>query len=207
MKTFKDRDSQEWELDLTYGEVMRIKQESGDKFDLAEPHAKELGKQLDDDLSLFWELLWFIVRPQAALVMPTAKELRLRGNAQAIPSVPGITAVEFGRRMAADCLISADQAFRQEWADFFRQLQRPDQAAALDALNLIHNATVEKVRQRVEQNQSLKTLPDRVAMKVDQLLTKPFEDLQESLDSILSTSPIENSGFDTKDSPATPAPS
>ncbi len=206
MQTFKDREGQEWEVDLPYGEVVRIKEESQGKFDLAEPQKDELGKRLDEDLSLFWELLWYIVKPQAAIVMPSAGELRRRGNAQAIPSVSGITAAEFGRRMSGDCLIAADEAFRREWQDFFHQLQRPDQAAALGALNLINSATLAKVRAKVESSEALRTLPDRVSAKVDRMLTKPFEDLQASLDSILNDSPIENSGTATKELPATAAP-
>ena len=206
MQTFKDREGQDWEIDLPYGEVVRIKAESADKFDLAEPQKDDLGKRLDEDLSLFWELLWYIVSPQAALVMPSAGELRRRGNAQAIPSVPGITAAEFGRRMSAPCLIAADEAFRREWQDFFHQLQRPDQAAALGALNLINSATLAKVKAKVDGSTALQTLPERVASKLDQVLMKPFEDLQASLDSILGTTLGETSTADTREPHATPAP-
>jgi hypothetical protein len=207
MQKFTDKEGHEWEIELTYGDVLRIKDESKDKFDLAEPKANDLGKRLDEDLALFWELLWFIVQPQAALVMPTVRELKLRGNNDAIPSMPGITAAEFGRRMAADCLVAADRAFRQEWRDFFHHLQRPEKAAALDALNLIHEATFRKVREKFENSRALQTLEEKVSAKVDQILTKPFEDLQASFDLHLSDTPGEISTTDTKDSQDTAAPS
>lgn len=205
MKTFKDREGQEWEIELPYGEITRIKEDSQDQFDLADAQKNELGKRLDDDLSLFFVLLWHIVKPQASFVMPSARELRRRGNAQAVPSVPGITAGEFGRRMSGDVLIAALDAFMQEWADFFHQVQRPDQAAALESISLIRSATVAKIKAKLASSEALQSLPERVNAKVDQILTKPFEDLRASLDLILSGTPGETSTPVTAEQHATPA--
>jgi hypothetical protein len=202
VQKFTDKTGAEWEIELPAGEVFRIAKENA-KFDLLEPERDELAKRLDDELPLFWELLWLVVMPQAEHVMPTAAELKRRGNKDAFPGLPGITGEEFGRRMAGDCLMSAKDLFFIEWRDFFHQIQRPEKAAALETIRIIHQRTVAKVMAKLEASNALQTLPERMDAKLDRVLAKPFSDLQDSFDSILNDTPTVSSGSSQKESPAT----
>lgn len=185
MFKFTDSDGDEWIIALPFGEVLRIKEESKDRFDLLDPHTTELGKKLDEDLIMFWELLQLI----------TTEQQKARK----------ITAKDFGRRMAGDCLIEALKVFYLAWADFFRRIQRLEQAIALEQVSKLRELTIAKVKARLENATVFDELPARTEAKVDQLLTSAFSDLQESLDSILGPSPGATSGTATKASSAKPA--
>lgn len=208
MKKFKDTTQAEWEINLLIGEVERVRIDSkGDgDFNLYEPQENDLGKRLDDDPILFWKLLWHLVKPEAALHDPTAEELARRTKLKQTIEEPGITAEEFGRRMAGDCLIAAQDAFLDEWHDFFHLLQRPDKAAALASINLIRKQTFAKVKAKIEADETLKALPARTGAKIDQLLETQFSDMRASFESILGDSPTANSGSDIKESADTTEP-
>jgi hypothetical protein len=138
MTEFKDKDGTLWSINLTIGLVERVKKASG--WNLYEPDApapaeheakltpgdsagaKTVQDVLWTDLSRFWELLWHLVQDQAA-------ERKIDAEA-------------FGRLMAARCLIDAHQAFWHEWADFFRQLQRPDAALVLEKMETLRAAAI-----------------------------------------------------------------
>lgn len=177
MRTFKDRDGQEWEIDLTFGEVMRIKNDSGE-FDLLDPITDDLSQRLDVDLAAFWEVLLLVTEPQA-------KER-------------GITPERFGKIMAGNCLVEAQRQFFAEWTDFFRQIQRPDVARALDVTAQLRAKAVEVVTRRIKADRSTVGLSERAEASLDRELTKSFSALQASLDSILPPTPGADSGTATK---------
>ena len=58
----------------------------------------------------------------------------------------GISAVDFGRRIAAKCLVEAQLAFFREWTDFFRQLRRLETLLTLEKTASLQ----EKARNLVE---------------------------------------------------------
>lgn len=118
MQVFSDSTGRRWEIALPIGTVIRVKSTSGGRFNLFEPESQVDGKPLREavftDLATTWELVWLIVEPQA--------------------SAANVTAEQFGQAMAAECMIAAAQALQREWADFFRRLQRPDTATALELM-------------------------------------------------------------------------
>jgi hypothetical protein len=178
MFEFSDSTGDKWTLALPFGEVLRVKEQSKGQFDLLDPHANDLAKRLDEDLVLFWELLQMLTADQQ-------KERKL-------------SAKDFGQRMAGDCLLAALHEFFKAWADFFRRIQRLEQAIALEQISKLRELAIAKVKTRLEQSELLKALPGRVAAKVDQHLTSAFSDLQESFDSILGPSPGASSGTATR---------
>jgi hypothetical protein len=98
VREFQDQSDAKWQIDLAFGQVMRVKVASEGRFNLLEP--RDLADRLAQDEAEFWELLWYLVEPQA----------RERGT----------SAEQFGRAMAADCLHEARRQFFAEWDDFFR---------------------------------------------------------------------------------------
>jgi hypothetical protein len=210
VKKFADSTGTEWEIDLPFGEMLRVASSSERKFDLLEPTLPEerpLQKLLMDNLPLFWEVLWHLLEPQAALVMPTADELRRRGNGQAIPSVPGITAAEFGRRMAGRCLVTAQRAFFDEWRDFFHSIDRPDQAVAIDATIMMQNQILQKVSDRLANEPALQQLPTKTGEAIDSALSTAFSELRDALAAIPTATPGGDSTNSTKEVSATHAAS
>lgn len=169
MRKFKDRNGREWSIDLTIGTVARVRKESGKRFDLLDPSSvvdgEKLSTVLDEDLATVYEVLWHIVEPQAVAA--------------------GITAEQFGEAMAADCIIAAQAALFGEWLDFFRDVQRPDLATALDMLTTARMRLAKAVAAKMA---TIDVEATRTAMqaKIDQTLGQSFGDLQGQLDAILA---------------------
>lgn len=177
MTPFVDSQGTAWQIDLPIGTVNRIRSVSDGRFDLWDPahqiNGKPQSERLLNDLPTFWELLWMLVEP-------TAEER-------------GVSAADFGLLMAADCLVAAQLAFFEEWADFFRKLQRPDQALALEKNRLYRQKAVELIQTRIAQEPSLQALDAKVAAKLEAELSSSLGKLQASLESILADSPGDNS--------------
>lgn len=171
MRVFKDKADDKWQIDLPFGTVKRVKAESEGKYDLLEPWKKDGGDGLQTllwaDLAEFFELLWYIVEPQA-------KER-------------GINAEKFGDLMAGECVIAARDVFFEEWTDFFRQLQRTEVATALEKMRKYNAKAVELVKAKMA-DQKMTDLDQRVTTKLESALTKSYGSLQDSLDAILSDS-------------------
>ena len=178
MKEFKDKDGGRWKIDLPFGEIVRIKSQSSGRFNLLEPNEKPGGGEqtltmlLDSDLAEFWELLWLVVEPQA-----TAK---------------GVSPAQFGELMAADCLITAQAAFFDEWRDFFRLLRRPDQAAALEKLAKYREAALEAVTERLT-DPRLKAIDAKATNRIQAESKRLFSDLLDRAESSLGDTPGDNS--------------
>lgn len=186
-REFTDRESGRWTIDLPVGTVSRIRQ-ADPRFNLYSTHheldgqnqlvAEANGHPKKDgvpfaaklllDISLFWELLWHIVEPQA----------RERG----------VSAEKFGQLMAADCLVNARIVFMDEWRDFFQKLQMPDQARALEILLSQHTRTLEEVTEALK-SPKLRDLERQAQERMKQTVTREFGSLQASLESILADSP------------------
>jgi hypothetical protein len=169
MSTFKDRENNSWTIDLPFGTVLRVKQESEGRFNLLDPQHENLADRLAaHDFEALYELLWFILRPEA--------EAR------------GIGAAKFGQLLAADCLLEARQVLWRVWTDFFQRLQRPDKATVLEKLAKYNARAIELVKAKVG-DPKLAELDQRVEAKMLSTLNQSFGSSLASLDSILGPSP------------------
>ena len=173
---FADKTGRKWSFDMTIGEAIRVKKESEGRFDLFEP-SKPMGdngeksaafQALQFDVVLFWELLAVCMSPALAAA--------------------GVTAEDFGIAMAADCLMSAQDAFFVEWSDFFRQLRRPDQAKALEKLTQYRAKAVAMLEARVA-GTALDAFDKQTETRMEQALSKSFGDLLGTLDSTPDPTP------------------
>jgi hypothetical protein len=187
MQTFKDREGRTWKIDLTFGDVLRVKAADA-RFDLLNPSAPLAGSSLPstfvgeppqehpptlhqvlyDDFPTLWEAIWHIIEPQAIAA--------------------SVTAEQFGQSMPPACLIDARSALWREWADFFRGLQRPDQAKALELQAAYQAKAVELVTQRIG-GPEIEAVTRRMNDRMTAIANDSFGSLAESLDSILGPSP------------------
>jgi hypothetical protein len=179
-REFKDREGNRWTIDLPVGTVSRVRQ-ADPRFNLYSTH-HELDEQnqpvakngmpfaaaLLMRLDLFWELLWHIVEPDA-----TDK---------------GVDAKQFGKAMAADCLIAARVAFFDEWRDFFQSLQMPEQARSLEIQLNYHRRALAEVNEALKSPRLLE-IEKKADEKIKRTVSEQFGNLQEYLDSILDDSP------------------
>lgn len=167
MQSFADKTGQPWQLDLTVGDVIRIRGTDG-QFDLFDPLKNDLAQRLASDLPSFWELLWLLVEPQAA--------------------ERSIDAIAFGKLMAANCLIEAQHKFLEEWRSFFLSLQRPEMATVLEKLAAYNATALELVKAKLS-SPTLTGLDKRVRLKMESDLNARFGELEADLDSTLDPSP------------------
>lgn len=176
MREFKDRDGNVWRIDLNIGNVFRVRSGSGGKFDLLDS-THDVGGQplsvvLATDLHEFWEVLWFLV------------ELQAREKS--------ITAERFGQAMAGDCLIASQQAFLDEWRDFFHSLRRPDAALSVESQAKMIATAVELVTERIKQIDQ-PSLERKITATVERAVNAAYGTVRESLAAILDPTPGDNS--------------
>ena len=111
MQVFKDKTGRDWTIEINAGEIIRIRAESDGRFDLYDPGKEFAPKEtlagvLASDLPTCWEALWFVCSPAA--------------------KAQNMTAADFGRDLADDCLLTAQRKLLEEWRDFFHRLHRQD---------------------------------------------------------------------------------
>jgi hypothetical protein len=166
MRQFKDKNGQDWTIDLPIGTVLRVKSISEARFNLLEPTG--LCDKLVQDDGEFWELLWHLVSPQAA--------------------ERSIDAEKFGLLMAAECLAHARRLFFEAWADFFHQLHRPDKAAAVEKMALYLAKAIELTTEKLK-SPEMQKLDQKVEAKMRSTLNNSFGELLDSLESTPARSP------------------
>ena len=177
MRCFKDSTGEEWQLDLPFGEVARVLKESENRFTLL--HLDTLLPVLVKDLIAFYDLLVVLVAPQL--------------------DAKGVTAAEFGKRMAGDVYYQARTEFFAEWNDFFRQLHRPDQARAVEFFATNEAKAIELLKAKVEAESPLYTQLGALAeSKIAEVFETSFTSLRESADSL--TTPGGSPGATSNDS-------
>lgn len=159
MRTFHDQNGLPWTIDLVFGEVLRVKAAAEGKFNLLEP--TDLADKLVSDYAEFWELLWLLVAPEAA-------ERK-------------ITAEQFGKLMAANCLAEARRLFFEEWADFFLQLHQPDKAAVVERIATYLAKAIALTTQKL-QSPEMEQVDQAVERKMNSTLNKSFGELLASLE-------------------------
>lgn len=166
VRQFKDSKGDVWDIALFIGPVLAIKTKTNGKFDLLEPQSSELLKRLGDPAE-FYELLWYLVEDQA--------------------NQRGVTAIEFGKRLAAKCFVDARQQFVLEWADFFRDNQREDAAIALETHHQLMAVAIEEISQRIKED--TKGLVERAMPKMREVLNSASGSLQDALAQTLALTP------------------
>jgi len=171
MAAFTDIKGTSWEIEpLTVGIVLRVKRDSGGKYDLLEPTKplssadRSLFESLQFDVLEFWELLAHLVAPQIA--------------------ARGLTAETFGELLAGDGLLIARDLFFDEWSRFFLQLRRPDLATALNKASRYARKAAEVLTARIQASQELAAMDETIEAKVTATLNESFGSLQASLASI-----------------------
>lgn len=182
MRTFKDSQNNSWSIDLNVGTVIRVKQESGGRFDLFDPASHPDGGPRElcsilfaeqmADWSTIWEVLYLLVRPQLAGTYDSADA--------------------FGQAMAGDCLVAAQKELLAEWKDFFRALQRPDLAVMLEKQLAYQAKAIELVEEKLA-SPALATIDARVEAAMERTLSERLGDWEASLASILAPTPSANS--------------
>jgi hypothetical protein len=175
MRQFRDKTDQSWQIDLTIGAVMRVRDAEPD-LDLLDAAKQVDGKPLQVvlwiDLRRFWHLLWLLIEPQA--------EARQ------------VSAQQFGELVSADCLVEAQLLFFSEWRDFFQSLRRPDAAMAVETQLKTQIAAVKMVEARIEAVDKTEMLK-RIESRLEKDISSHFGKVQESLDAIRGDSPGGNS--------------
>lgn len=158
MAVFKDSKGGEWEIALPFGVVNRVRSASNGRFDLLDT---KLAATVYGNFAEFWALLWHVIEPQA--------------------NQRGITAEQFGDLMAADCLVSARDAFMDEWRDFFHKLQMKEAALALEEMIRQYREGVTNLLQRFEKERP--AIRKKVEAKINRTLDSEFGKLLASLES------------------------
>lgn len=160
MQTFKDLKDREWSIDLTYGNVRRLKKGvDGKSFNLMDDPAN-LSHQLWGQLDEFYECLWMLVEPQAKLV--------------------NLGAEEFSLGLSPKILVEARQKFFEEWKDFFHALQYDAEANALETI-LSLNQKARALMVTKVQEATGKDFETRAMAKMEEQLNVAFGELQDSL--------------------------
>ena len=176
MKKFQDSQGGAWEVDLTIGNIFRVKDATNGRFDLFEPKKEvdgvPLGQLLDESDGVFWELLCQLIEPQ------------ILERKMTIP--------DFGKVMAADCWPVARRIFFEAWVDFFQSLQRPDKALPLEKLAKYQVKALELVKAKLE-DPRLKELDPKVYSKMQSALNTSFSQSLDLLESTLAPSPGDDS--------------
>jgi len=168
MRVFKDSGGNTWQIELTIGNVMRMKKAEGG-CNLFE--TQPLAEKLHRDLGEFWEMLWLLIEPQAA--------------------AKNIDAEAFGKLMNPSNLVLAQGEFFKEWADFFRDAQQPQVATALEKLGTYQAKALKLVQEKLGGGE-MASLDEAVEAKMRETLNKSFGSLQESLGLTLEPSPSAN---------------
>lgn len=184
-RNFRDAKGESWTIELNFGNVMRVKANSEGRFNLLEPDSypngeppkdssaiekasKHLSTVLKDDLALFYEVLFLVLEPQAI-----ARD---------------VSAADFGQRMAAECIHEAQGQFFAEWADFFRGLQRHDQAVVLEKLWKYHAKGLDLIRTRAT-DPRIAAMDEKAITQLESTLKNSFSDSLENLDLTLDRLP------------------
>ena len=176
MRQFSDRDGRIWQIDMCIGNVLHVRSASDGRINLLEPAADVGGQPLQVllgmDLVEFWQVLWLLVESQAK---PLA-----------------VAAEAFGQAMSGDCLVVAQQAFFDEWRDFFHSLRRPDAALAVESQAKTLAPAVKLVAEQISRIDRTR-LNSQIETRVGTAVSAAFGNVQASLDKILDPTPGDSS--------------
>lgn len=158
MHTFKTKDGQSWDLDLTLGSVRRVRDRLKDgphgDVDLLNLEEGEpaLGTRLATDLMLLCDILWILVEREAA--------------------ERGITDEQFGELLGGGDIAEAHETFFKELMDFFQKMKRPDRVNWINKQQETIRHVVEKISSKVSEV--------NLTSKIDSTIDKQFMKFEEN---------------------------
>jgi len=163
MRSFTDNTGRAWSLSLTIAAVKRVKGLLGvDLLDLSSG-TPPLISRLGTDVVLLCDVVYAILQPQA--------------------DAAGVTDEQFGAALGGEAVEAAVGAFFAELADFFRQIRRTDQSAAI-----------------AKQARFVDLAVRRIETRIDRL------DLEAEVEAAMAETPGESSTSSPGPSASTPAP-
>lgn len=144
MRSFVDKTGESWPVEITLGTLLRVKYATGhDMLNIAPPVKGEqpLAVRLVREADTLAAVLTAVVQPY------------LRGRS--------VSDEEFADRLGGKAIDDGMVALLQEWADFFRQGNRLDQATAIETTL----ATIQKV-QASQNEKAAKIDPAKLAESI-----------------------------------------
>jgi len=177
MSAFRDADGTEWKLpDFTFGLFLKIKRESGGRFNLLDPAGPFAG---DDKLPLlhaiqydpvaFWELLCYLL----------ASEMERRG----------VAPEAFADLILAECFTAAQDCFLADWLDFFQKLRQPALTTLLEKAETFRTKAIAMYREKANDP----AIDAEVERAMAEELSRSFGSAVASLGSTPGRSPPANS--------------
>ena len=140
MKVFKDKESREWEINLTIGAVKRVRDLVGvNLFELEEGDPPLLTRLSIDEI-LICDILYCLCKLQA--------------------DRRGISDEQFGELLTGDVIMAGMDAFYAEMVDFFRVRGRMDRVKALQVQLKTVQMAVERVGKEIDGLQIEKQIED-----------------------------------------------
>jgi len=133
MTSFRDSAGRTWQVSLTIEALKRVKALL--QLDLTEPLLGEppLMTRLATDVVLLCDVLFVLIKPQA--------------------DAAGVSDEVFGASLGGEAILAAQEAFTQEWLDFFQNLRRTHLATAIQKQRDLVRAMVAAGEQRLAQIQ------------------------------------------------------
>ena len=178
MREFKDRNGSSWQIDITFGSVLRVKEASEGLFNLLDPESLVDNRPLRaiilqeevGDWGLTHSLLWRLCEAQAGA------------------RTPPVTREMFMDLVPVEQIVIAAAELKREWAAFFRLLQRHDIAMGLEQAAKTQDKAVAMVKTKLE------TIEPQIDAKLDAALKSSCGNWEASLDKILDPTPGVSSG-------------
>lgn len=172
MQSFRDSKDRKWDIDFSFGNLLRLKAQSNGKFSFLDDATGKLFQVLWSDESELYECLQVLLEPQAEAL--------------------GITAVEFGLGIAADCFVEARDKFFKELRDFFQKLQRHEMVAVLEKMMDLNQEARRLAMAKLELAMGPE-FDQKAKAKINQAVNLAFGNLADSLDKTLAITPGDNS--------------
>lgn len=175
MQSFIDKNGTSWPIELTSGDVFRVRDASRPEVEDFPPGTvftpemfaprfnlldSKISEKLHLDLGEFYELLVLLLDP--------------------IIEERGLTALQFGKLISGSSLYIAQAAFFREWHDFFLQLQRLNDAAALEKLVKYQAKAMELLKAKIS-SKEMAEVDSAVELQMQKVLNDSFGNLRESL--------------------------
>lgn len=167
MQTYKDKNGQDWAVELTIGAMKRVLALT--KLDLRNPTAPS-GPELPDgqvSLSARMELDQLLLADVLfAVCYPQAQDR-------------GVTQDQFADLLAPETVKPARDAFFAEWSDFFRRSGTPQMAAILDKQTSMVSRAVDLAAKQWDSQ--------KVEARIDQLIDEELDTLGRTLTTSLES--------------------
>ncbi|RPI60585.1 MAG: hypothetical protein EHM48_06995 [Planctomycetaceae bacterium] len=153
MKTFKDNEAREWNVEVNVDSVKRVK--SLLDVNLADI-TEDLVKQLSEDPIMLCDVVYVLCKPQA--------------------DQRNVTDEQFGRSMAGDSIEAAAVALMEELVNFTRNpARRAMWRKVLDKQKRIEAMGVETVEQYIDSDKLDKLLQEKLVQVINERVQKSME--------------------------------